>query len=370
MGLFDFSFLTGKPYNSASDDLPEIFNLNVDFDAFIKNDIVSLYNKILTDCITRTQGIKDTWEHALWDNCLASEGRKGLVTLLSEAMACQDDLFLVYKEDVLRLATDDEKKQIEADYKARAFSNIGVFVSFKNYRRTEILEIYSGMEFAVLGSLNKSLNLSKALQYKMSKMRDSVGLVDSSVVIDQAKTMALSLGCGRDIMMDGEDDIVTATVDMEPTEKSIRFLDSKRAFLLDLPLSYINGEQTPGIGSTGEADAKAVDRGLFQPWTSIIKPTIKSLWAADVKFKSQDFRLITVGLEAVRTLDLVSNNLITIEAKRAVASQLLNVPNDMEGEPDQTEELNVNNSGSNENPDQASTENAPEASNNPKVNGQ
>ncbi len=332
---------------SSSTELPVIYEFGLEFQYFVKNDLISLYSKILTDCIDRTQGIPEKYEHTLWDNCLESENRQGLITMLAEAMACEDELFLVYKENVLRKATSDEAEEIKADYEEKAESKVGVFISFKNYRRTRILKVYSGMEYAVLNSLNKSMNLSKAIQFKMSDLRESVGVVDSQVVINQAKAMATALGEGKDVLMDDEDSIVTASIEMESTKQAIMFLDAKRAFVLSLPLAYINGEQTTGIGTTGEADTKAVERGLRQYWISIVKPTLSALFGIKVTFKSQDFRMIDSALEALKTFDVTGEDILSINNKRTIVSALLGVENDLEGEPveDSADDNNVQTNG-------------------------
>ncbi len=321
-----------KTNYSLDSELPEIYPLDLKFDVFVQGDIVAIYSKILTDCVERTNGIKDEVVPAVWDNCLASESSKGLVSLLAESMATKSELFLVYKDKVLRRANSGEEQKIRDDYKQKAESKIGVFISFKNFKKTDFLKIYSEMEYSVLDSLNKSLNLASAIQFKMSKMRESVGAIDATQIIAQTKTLARALACGKDIVLDSEDMIETAKIDMEPTAKAIAFLDAKRAFYLDLPLSYINGEQTAGIGSTGEADTKAVERGLKHYWISILHPALLAIFGIDTEFKSQDFRQITSALEALKTFELTGEDMISLDNKRLITSKLFDVEDDIEGE--------------------------------------
>ncbi len=369
MGLIEaFKFRVGN-YGSQQFGIDSVYRLGIDADAFIKADVKGIFLKILTDCVERTQGIPEEHEHVIWDNCLESESKKGLLSLLSEAMACKSELYLVYKENVLRLATNEEQVQIKADYLLKATSSVGTFISFRNYDRTELLTIFSSMEYQVLSSLNKTMNLSKALQFKMANMRESVGAIDSSDVINQAKSMALALGKGNDVLMDGEDIIETSTPNMDPTEKAIYFLDAKRSFILNMPLSYITGEQTTGIGSTGEADTKAVERGLRQYWISIIKPVIKALFNSDVTFRSQDFRQITSALEAIKTFELVGEKIISLENQRLIVSTLLDIDNDLKGEPNPDEELNDDNSEPEKDIGQDSPEEKDKKVSNPKTYG-
>lgn len=322
MNLNPFSFLSvSQGIRGTSDlELPEIYKLPVACGIFTDDDILATFAKILTDTLERTYGLKDKYVPLLWDNCVQSESPTGLVTLLSQAMAKREKLFLKYipSVNVLRKATFDEQRGIEEDYRTQGKSKNGVFLSFKNYRPAEMLRIYSTLEYAVLSSLHKTLNLSTAIQFKMSKLRDTVSLADSAVPIAQAKEMARALSIGRDILLDGDDEIVTAAPDTASAEKAITFLDAKRAFILGLPLSYISGLQTTGIGTTGEADTKAVERGLKLYFFSIIQPTLLALFDEKVEFKTQDFRQMSSATELLKIFDLASDEYLSKEGKRQI----------------------------------------------------
>lgn len=313
-----------KASNSETAELPEIFPLNVVQKDFIRMDIVSTYIKILTDCIERVHGLKKEFDPALWDNCVQTDANEGLITLIANAMADQKDLFLVYVASVkvLRKATSQEEEKIRKDYKDKGDSDTGVYISFKKYRRTEMLLVYSGFEYCILGSLNKTLNISKAVQIKINDLRASVSLADSEVAKAQGKAIADALAKGKDVMLDVKDEITTASPDTSSTEKAIGFLDAKRAFILGLPISYVSGLQTPGIGSTGEADMRAVERGLKQYFVSIIRPALLSLFKAETEFKSQDFRQMTTALEVLKTFDLVSDENMSRDAKQEIVARV------------------------------------------------
>ncbi len=329
-----FSFFSGS--TSSGDDsnsLAEIYPMSLASDIFVKADMLACYTKILTDTLERTFGITDKIQSTLWDNCVQSENSDGLVTMLARAMVNKADLFLVYKPsiDLLREADAKEQNLIRADYKSSGASKLGVFISFKNYRRTDMLFVYSAMEYCIISSLHKSVNIAKAVQIKMSNLRDTVSLADSSVVITQAKSIAGALGRGADVLLDKDDEITNATPDVGPTEKAIGFLDAKRAYILNLPMSYISGEQTTGIGTTGESDMRAVERGLKQYYFSIIKPVIEVLFTVDTQFKSHDFRQITSALEALKTFELVADNgLLSRASMQEILARLFDIDRDEE----------------------------------------
>jgi hypothetical protein len=169
------------------------------------------------------------------------------------------------------------------------------------------------------------MNLSKSIQYKMSDMRKSVSLSDAYLPTAQAMDLANSLRSGKDIIIDKNDEVVTNNPDISSIKESISFLDSKRSFYYGMPLSYINGEQTPGIGSTGEADTRAVERGLKQYYISILKPILEALFEINTTFKSNDFRQIGTALEAIKAFELVSDDLLSRENKQLIIAKLFDV---------------------------------------------
>lgn len=329
-----FGRIFNRAVNSGytGNELPDIYPMALDAKLFCKTDMLATYAKILTDTVERTQGIPEDDEHILWDSCEQSHSSEGLVTLLAQAMVDKSDLYLVYNETkVLRRATNEEQSQIQKDYREKAESSIGVYVSFKKYRRTDMLEIYAALEYSVLASLHRTVNVSKAVQVKISDLRKSVSLADAGIALAQAQAIADALSRGKDVAMDKNDEITTATPNIEPTEKAIAFLDSKRAFILGLPLAYISGLQTGGIGTTGEADMRAVERGLKQYFLTIIQPVLKALLKIeDLSFRSQDFRQVQAGLEALKAFELATDDYLSKQAKIDILRRMFELDPDEE----------------------------------------
>jgi hypothetical protein len=330
MNIFSWAFKTNAELGNA--EIPAIFPLALKSDIFVKADILNTYSKILTDVAERLHGLSEEQEPLLWDSCVQSSANEGLITLLATAMAAKSELFIVYvpSSQIVRKATREEEEKIRKEYKEKAESKTGVYVSFKGYRRTDMLEIYSSFEYCVLASLNKTLNVAKSVQFKINDLRSSVSLNDSGVAREQAKSIAEAMRNGNDVLLDAKDSVESATPDTSPTEKAITFLDGKRAFVLGLPLSYVVGEQTPGIGSTGEADMRAVERGLRQYFVSIIRPVLEAVFKVEVEFKSQDFRQMTTALEVLKTFDLVSDDNLSRQSKQEIVARVFDLDPDKE----------------------------------------
>lgn len=328
------SFFGFNIVGSASAELPEIFPISIKESEFVKIDVVNIYQKILTDVLERTQGLTEEQVQLMWDNCVASESADGLITMLAKAMTDKAELFLVYEKalKLVRVATSGEALEIKADYKKTGESKKGVYISFKNFVRADMVKFYSTLEYCTVASLHKSMNLSKAVQFKMSDMRASVGLTDKDAIVTQAVEIAKYLGNGKDIVLDGKDMIETATPDLTAVKESIVFLNQKRSFYLGMPEAYINGEQTGGMGTTGENDTKAIERGLKTYFFSIIKPALEAIFGGTVSYKSQDFRQIAGAMEVIKTFNLTDESLISAENKLKIINALLDLPEDAKGD--------------------------------------
>lgn len=323
MGFFDFL----NKATTSNHEIENIFPLSVVKDDFIRNDILSTYQKILTDTIDRAVGIPKQAQKYLWDNVADYQYNEGLITMLATAMTDTNDLYVVYKPSigVIRKATRDEEQQIKSDYEKNGKSNVGIFISFRKYKRTVMLRIWSAFEYCLLGGMNKQLNLSKAMQIKINELRSSVALNDSEIAINQAKSISSALKNGNDVLIDKQDEISVLTVNTDASEKSMEFLANKKAWILSVTAAYLSGEQTGGIGSTGENDSRALENGLKQYFLSIIKPVCDMLFGVDVKFRSLDFRNMTTALEVLKTFDLVSDENISRESKQEIVARVFDL---------------------------------------------
>lgn len=309
---------------TSSDELPNIYPLNVTQEDFQKTDVINIYSKILTDVFERTHGLGEDHQAVLFDNCLQSESEHGLITMLAEAMQKKGDLFLVYDSAIglLRKAKSQEMSQIRQDYEKQNESPVGVYLSFKKYKRSDMINLYSALEYCTVAALNKDINLSSAIQLKLKDLRSSTGLIDKADVKTQAQTIATGLSQGKDVLLDKEDMIETSTPQMESIKQAISFLNEKRAFYLGLPQAYISGIQTGGMGTSGENDTKAIERGLKSYYFSIVKPVCSTLFQIETTYKSQDFRMIDQALSALQTFALVDEELITTEQKQRIINQM------------------------------------------------
>jgi hypothetical protein len=272
----------------------------------------------------RTHGLKDDQQSLLWDNCIKSSKSDGLITLLAKSISDRKELFLVYEKsvNVIREATAEERAKIEADYKKGAESPVGVFISFKNYARADMVKLYSALEYCTIAALNKEVNLASAIQFKMNDMRASTALNDKAEVQAQALAIAVALSKGQNVSLDAEDEIMTSTPSMDAVKTASEFLNQKRAFYLGMPAAYVNGEQTGGLSGSGQADTNAVERGLKGYYFSIIKPVMKAIFGINVTYKSQNFHMLEQGLSALQTFAVVEDDLISAEEKKTVIDQL------------------------------------------------
>lgn len=322
-----FSF----PSISSTVTLPNIYKLPVEQLAFVETDIKTIYSKILTDVLERTTGIKDDQLPVLWDNCLQSETSKGLVSLLADAMAGKKDLFLIYSKQLgtLREATSDEQSKIKDAYSKGNAVEGELFVSFKNFTKSDLIRFYSIIEYCIVSGLYKQANVAQALQFKMKNLRGTVAVNDKEEVKTQVQAMAEALGKGSDVYMDAEDKIENASPSVDPIKEGIALVQGKKCFYLGMPLSYVNGEITKGISDTGEGDSKAVERGLKAYYYSIVKPVVEAMFGIKTSFNTHDFRMVEAANEVLKTFELVGEEYISQENKLLIVNKLFGVTSEL-----------------------------------------
>jgi hypothetical protein len=330
----NFQWLFSGPKDTETE-LPEIYPMPILQSSFVEIDVRNTYARILTDALERTDGIPEEKQNLLWDNCLASEVQDGLVTLLAKAMTAKTDLFLVYVPavNVLRKATAEETKQIRADYDKEGKSSTGIFITFKNYTRTDLVRFYSQMEYCTVAGLWKSSNISSAIQLKMSDLRSSTGLGDSGDVKAQAVALAAGLAKGRAVLIDGKDTIETATPDLTATNSAMEFISQKRSLYLGMPATYLLGDQSGGLGDSGKADSKAIDRGLKAYYFSIAKPVIEGLFEIKTTFKAEDFDGLDSALNMLKTFEITSDEYLSKDNKTELINKGFGLPKNSEGDP-------------------------------------
>lgn len=330
-----FNWSASSTPNLPTAELPAIFPMPISQLDFVNTDIVALFTKILTDVVERTHGMTEDVEKTLWDNCLQSESSKGLVTLLAEAMANQAELFLVYEKalNLVRVAKGTEAQEIKADYVKDAKSSKGVYISFQHFKRANMIKFYIVMEYLTVASLYKQMNVSKAIQIKISDLRGGVALPNSSVAIAQAVEMAKALGLGKDILTDAKDILEMLKPDLTATDAAMGFIQRKQSFYTGMPASYISGIQSGGLNATGEADTNAKEQGLKGYFLSVIKPAFEALFEGTYKYISQDNRNISSGLEVVKVMDETSEEYLSKDNKTKFVNRVLGLPDDAKGDP-------------------------------------
>lgn len=337
MGLLDtFRFGRSTPNNNY---LPDIFPFPYAQKDFVRIDVMTIYSRILNDVLERTEGIPEKYIPLLSDNCLASEAQNGLVTLVATAMAEKKKLFLIYDKatNLVVKADNEQQAKIEAEYKASNKSELGIMVNFTKYCRTDMMLIYSALEYCTVASLDKSMNLSKAIQLKLKDLRASVSSIDKDDVEAQMLQIAQGLAAGKDVGIDKEDIIETAKPDLTATQSAMEFITEKRAFYLGLPRSYLTGDTQKGLGDSGEGDSKKVEQGLRGYYFSIIKPIVEALFEIKTTFKTEDFRMVDRALNILRTMEATSEEFINAENKLKLVNKAFGFPENTKGGPPATE---------------------------------
>jgi hypothetical protein len=319
---------------STATRLPEIFPMVVGQKDFVTIDCETIYKRILTDVLERTEGLTEDEKVLLWDNCLGSEKQDGLVSMLAKAMVDKSSLFLVYIPGLklIRKANATEEQTIRADYKSKGESKVGIYITFENFRQSDMIKLYSALEYCGVNSFWKSMNLSKALQIKVNELRSSTGMNDKADIEKQAVEIAKALSEGLDIYIDAKDVLELLNPDLTATNSAMELIEKKRSFYLGLPASYLQGDSSKGLNDSGKGDQKKVEQGLRGYYFAIIKPVLKGIFSKDSTYKSEDFDQIMASMEVMKTFSITDDELVSMDNKRGILNKMLGLPADAKGD--------------------------------------
>lgn len=321
MAFFGFGKIFGtREATEAELDAP--FKMAIDREQFYKVKTELLFKKILQRVYSRSEGATDKDKIAsLSDSSEKSNAPKGLISLLACAMTLKEQTALVYEVGIVRKATEEEKKQIEADYKKVAKSSKGVLVNFKDYWLSDIVQAYMAIVFDILSTMNTQVGLSKALQIKINALRGTVAAVGKDDPIAQAKAINEALNKGQSVLLDVKDEVASSKLDSDTVKNAIAMINALMASDLGVSLSFINGELTTGMSATGEADANADEYGFQDFFNSIFKPTCDKLYGWNLQFVTDDWRYLAAMADKLIIVE--NSSLLSDEQKLAFANRLI-----------------------------------------------
>ena len=77
---------------------------------------------------------------------------------------------------------------------------------------------------------------------------------------------------------------------------------------------------------------RAVERGLKQYFLTVVQPVLLAVFDDETEFKSLDFRQMMSALETLKTFDLVSDEYLSVQAKRAILARMFELDEEEEAE--------------------------------------
>lgn len=329
MGLFGIEFGRPKTILSA---LPVVWEMQLRAAVYTEIQLRSIYARILSEVIARSHSIPDEFRSLIRDS-MEGDGQRGLTEHIVTAMANQAQLVLKYEAGLLHVPEYGDRQTIVNAWKKGEKPNQTLVLSFANYHRTMMLRQYLHHKYLLLCTQHKALNLSSALQIKINDMRKSIGLSDSDPAIEQARQIADALLSGTPALLDAKDTLDLLAPDISALKEVAADLHSEISLILGLPISWVTGAQKVGLGDSGDADARSIERGLEPYFWESVHPAFLHLFKINLKLKSEDYRNIDSAVKAAQALDIMSDDLVSLDNKRVIVSRLLDIENDLEGDP-------------------------------------
>lgn len=306
-------------------DNPYVLTLNEI--SFVDNELDSLYKKLLFDCLSKSDGlpgmkkkkVNDTDQGVdlspYYDSVVVGDaGAKGLISFIAEGMRKKEKVSLVYDAGVVRAPDTKEQEAVDK-------GTLGIICDFSGYLKTDILKFYFSLFYTAVSALNSQMNVSKALQIKISKLRDLIGLKDKNAAVSQARGISTALKKGSSVLIDELDTIETMKLDTKPASETIDFLISRIAGVIGMPISYLTGMVSTGLTASGQGDEQVIERGLQNIFNEVFKRISDKLLGTNLTFKKNNWGLIAERLKLLPYIE--SSTLYTEDEKKKFAQDAI-----------------------------------------------
>jgi hypothetical protein len=312
-------FSMGK---ETSDIISGCVPMNWDFfiekNVYIEFYVRTLYKKILRYLFRKTifdNKIKEKL-NIFQDNFLNTEQNLGFISLLANAICQCETTVLRYDPKtnaIERINKQDNINPRDVNVCAVDFS--------KNKAEILLLSQYASMLYDLLESEQKKTKVSNSITFKVGDLTAKVGTLEKGSVEKQAKNIKDAINNGDMAVIDAESSIEMGTTDLRSEAKTEETIKQNIAEAIGLPLNFLFGANTAGIGASGENDTDSLERAMQTNFEIYWRPYVEKLFDTKIKYKAENWQLIRNCRDI---LDYVETSaLLTEEQKQTIAGDIL-----------------------------------------------
>jgi hypothetical protein len=298
--------------NSITGCVPLNWDCFIDRTVFINFYVKTLYKKILQYLFRKTifdEKMKSKLG-IFHDNFLKTEQNLGFISLLTNA---------IYNCEMTVLKYDPKTNTIDRvnNYEDVKPQDVNVCVMDFSKNRAEILLLmqYAGMLYDLLESEQKKTKVSNSITFKVSNLTAKVGNIEKGTIEEQAINVKNAINNGDMAVIDSESTIETGTIDLSPETKTEGTLKENIAQIMGLPLNFLFGTSTAGIGSSGENDTDSLERAMQTNFEIYWRPYAEKLFNTKIKYKAENWQLIR---NCVDILDYVETSMVLSEEQKKI----------------------------------------------------
>jgi hypothetical protein len=313
-----FKFQGNSLSNVANVSIPMGWDYYIDKDTFIEFYIKTIYKKILQYLFHKTifDNNMDKKLNVFQDNFLNTEQNLGFISLLTDAIyRCESQVFR-YDSGTNTIEKFSYRDGINANDR-----HICVVDFSKNKSGILLLSQYVNMLYNLLTSEQKKANISNSLTFKINDLTDKVGMIEKKSVEQQALNIKNSILRGDMAVIDAGSSIDIGNTDITPETKTEETIKQNIAQVIGLPLNFLFGTSTAGIGASGENDTDSLERAMQTNFEIYWKPYVEKLFNIKIKYKVENWQLIRNCRDILDYVE--TSTLLSEEQKQTIVNDIL-----------------------------------------------
>ena len=300
MSIFNMLRTGGNSDNSITEiEIDNYFELKKT--DFIYIFLSALYQRIFNYCWSRTIIKNKKFNEAILFDCfLKTAQKKGFISLMIDALIFQKQEIFTYDP----LLNTIEIKVYNENYKLKEKVSNEIVVDFKSNQKINLLKQYASIYFDCLHSLAEKSKINGALILKLATLTDNISLDEKLSVKQQALSVQNGINKGNGAVVDSQSSIELLNADCEPEQKQIENIKQEISSFFDgMPLNFLFGTSTAGIGASGENDTDSLERSIYAFFNTYWRPYFNNLFNDNIDFKVENWRQIANARDIINIVE-------------------------------------------------------------------
>ncbi|MDR1498711.1 MAG: hypothetical protein LBS34_00280 [Rickettsiales bacterium] len=285
-------FNLAKKNENQDDFIPLSFGLDIQERDYKRLFVKNIYSNIFEYLLTKTNFTRESEREMVFNlsfnNSEKTSQMNGLISILVNSLLDNNPVILRYNKSVNTIT--------EENYNANNFSindlkpNSCIADYSQKQSEVKLLSYYARTIYNTYKSIENKTRVSNAIVVIFERLSDKINFVERKSFVKQLKEFKRAVESGGLAYLDN----AKLQYGIADVNNEIKVQENNReniANALNLPLNFLFGTTTQGLGTRHEEDSLSLDRTMQKNFVSLWQPIIEKLFNIKISYAIDKYRL-------------------------------------------------------------------------------